>query len=98
MKRPLPPFIPPLFKSDSAVLSFSATKDGKLNVNYQGWDAGKVVLEALARALDEDADFVVRAMGEEGSAAALLVYRRDFNVPPSGGLRTVGYHLALVRQ
>jgi hypothetical protein len=29
----------------SAVLSFSATKDGKVNVNYQGWDAGKVVLE-----------------------------------------------------
>jgi transcriptional regulator with XRE-family HTH domain len=43
-------------------------------------------LEALARTLDEDADFVVRAMGEEGSAAALLVYRRDFDVPPSRGL------------
>ena len=56
-------------------------------------------LEALAHTLDEDADSVVRAMGEQGStAAALLVYRRDYDVPPSRGLRTVGYHLALVRR
>jgi hypothetical protein len=26
-------------------LALSASKDGKVNVNYQGWDAGKVVLE-----------------------------------------------------
>jgi Transposase, Mutator family len=53
----------------------------------------------LAHTLDEDADFVVRAMGEQGSGAAVLVvYRRDYDVPPSGGLRTVGYHLALVRR
>jgi hypothetical protein len=45
VKRPPPPVIPPLFKADSAVLSFSASKDGKVNVNYQGWDAGKVVLD-----------------------------------------------------
>jgi hypothetical protein len=37
--------IPPLFKADSATLAFSASKDGKVNVNYAGWDAGKVVLE-----------------------------------------------------
>jgi transcriptional regulator with XRE-family HTH domain len=56
-------------------------------------------LEALAHTLDEDADYVVRAMGEQGSAAAaLLVYRRDYDVPPTRGLRTVGYHLALVRR
>jgi transcriptional regulator with XRE-family HTH domain len=56
-------------------------------------------LEALAHTLDEDADSVVRAMGEQGStAAALLVYRRDYDVPPSRGLRTVGYHLALIRR
>ena len=56
-------------------------------------------LEELAHTLDEDADFLVRAMGEQGSAAAaLLVYRRDYDVPPSRGLRTVGYHLALVRR
>jgi transcriptional regulator with XRE-family HTH domain len=56
-------------------------------------------LEELAHTLDEDADYLVRAMGEQGSAAAaLLVYRRDYDVPPSRGLRTVGYHLALVRR
>jgi transcriptional regulator with XRE-family HTH domain len=52
-------------------------------------------LEALARTLDEDADFVVRTMGEQGSEdPVLLVYRRDHDIPPSRGLRTVGYHLA----
>jgi transcriptional regulator with XRE-family HTH domain len=56
-------------------------------------------LEMLAHTLDEDADFVVRAMGEQGSGAAVLVvYRRDYDVPPSRGLRTVRYHLALVRR
>jgi hypothetical protein len=39
------PPIPPLFKADTATLAFSASKDGKLSVNYQGWDVGKVVLE-----------------------------------------------------
>ena len=43
-------------------------------------------LEALARTLDEAADSVVRGMGEQGSAAAvLIVYRRDYDVPPSRG-------------
>jgi hypothetical protein len=56
-------------------------------------------LEALARTLDEAADSVVRGMGEQGSAAAvLIVYRRDYDVPPSRGLRTVRCHLALVRR
>jgi transcriptional regulator with XRE-family HTH domain len=32
------------------------------------------------------------------AAAALLVYRRDYDVPPTRGLRTVGYHLALARR
>jgi hypothetical protein len=39
------PPIPPLFKVDSATLVFSASKDGKVNVNYAGWDDRKVVLE-----------------------------------------------------
>ena len=30
-------------------------------------------LEELAHTLDEDADFLVRAMGEQGSAAAALI-------------------------
>ena len=36
---------PPLMKSERAVLSFAATKDGKITVNYGNWDATKVVLE-----------------------------------------------------
>jgi hypothetical protein len=40
-------------------------------------------LENLAHTLDEAADSVVRGMGEQGSAAAVLVvYRRDYDVPP----------------
>src|SRR6516225_8512728 len=35
----------PLFKADSATLSFYAAKDGKISVSYQGWDASKTVLE-----------------------------------------------------
>jgi hypothetical protein len=35
----------PLFKADSATLSFYATKDGKVSVSYQGWDQSKVVLD-----------------------------------------------------
>ena len=34
----------PLFKADSATLSFYATKDGKISVSYQGWDQSKTVL------------------------------------------------------
>jgi hypothetical protein len=37
--------IAPLFKADSATLSFYATKDGKITVSYQGWDQSKVVLD-----------------------------------------------------
>jgi hypothetical protein len=39
------PPIPPLFKADTATLAFSASKDGKVTVTYQGWDDRKVVLE-----------------------------------------------------
>jgi hypothetical protein len=35
--------IPPLFKADSATLAFSASKDGKLSLNYARWDASKIV-------------------------------------------------------
>jgi transcriptional regulator with XRE-family HTH domain len=56
-------------------------------------------LEGLAHTLDETADFVVQAMGEQGSAAAaFLVYRDGRDVLPCRGLRTVGYHLALARR
>jgi hypothetical protein len=37
--------IPPLFKADSATLAFSATKDGKVSVSYQGLDDHRVVLK-----------------------------------------------------
>jgi hypothetical protein len=40
-----PPEIAPLFKADNATLSFYATKDGKISINYQGWDQSKTVLE-----------------------------------------------------
>jgi hypothetical protein len=36
--------IAPLFKADSATLSFYATKEGKISVSYQGWDQSKTVL------------------------------------------------------
>ena len=39
------PDIAPLFKADSATLSFYATKDGRITVTYQGWDQSKVVLD-----------------------------------------------------
>jgi hypothetical protein len=39
------PEISPLFKADSATLSFYASKDGKISVSFSGWDANKVVLE-----------------------------------------------------
>ena len=55
--------------------------------------------KALARELDQAADATVRAMNEVGSApAALALYRRDEDVPPSTGLPTPGCHLALVRR
>src|SRR5262249_23642845 len=44
--RKVPP-IPSLFKADTAVLSFSASKDGKVTVGYPGWDSNKVVLVGL---------------------------------------------------
>jgi hypothetical protein len=31
--------------ADSATLSFYATKDGKISVSFQGWDASKTVLD-----------------------------------------------------
>ena len=40
----MPVEIPPLFKADSATLSFYAAKDGKISVSYQGWDQSKTVL------------------------------------------------------
>jgi hypothetical protein len=35
----------PPFKADTATLVFSASKDGKLPVNYAGREANKIVLE-----------------------------------------------------
>jgi hypothetical protein len=37
--------ISPLFKSDSATRPFYASKDGKITVNFSGWEQNRVVLE-----------------------------------------------------
>jgi hypothetical protein len=42
--------IPPLFKADSATLAFSASKDGKLSLNYARWDASKIEPKGFLRA------------------------------------------------
>jgi hypothetical protein len=42
---PKPPSIAPLFKADSATLTFYASKDGKVSVSFQGWDDKKAVLD-----------------------------------------------------
>jgi transcriptional regulator with XRE-family HTH domain len=52
-------------------------------------------LNAWAYALDQTAQAVTMRTGDP---AALLVYRRDRDVPPWTGLRTAGCHLALVRR
>ena len=44
-ERPYRDRQPQLFKADNATLSFYATKDGKITVSYQGWDATKTVLD-----------------------------------------------------
>ena len=40
MAQPKTVQIPPLFKADSATLSFYATKDGKISISYSGWEGG----------------------------------------------------------
>jgi hypothetical protein len=40
--------IAPLFKADSVTFSFYPTKDGKISVNYQGWDQSKTVLVSVS--------------------------------------------------
>jgi hypothetical protein len=50
--RGAPERIPPLFKADTANLTVSASKDGKLRVVYAGWDdanAGAHGVEARKR-------------------------------------------------
>ena len=39
------PEISPLFKCDSATLAFYGLKDGKITVNFFGWEQNRVVLE-----------------------------------------------------
>ena len=39
------PAIPPLFKADTATLTFSKQANGQVRVVYAGWDDNKVVLE-----------------------------------------------------
>jgi len=56
----------PLFKADSATLSFYATKDGKISVSYQGWDQSKTVLAGQ--------QFVVT--WSQGQVEARIVERR----------------------
>jgi hypothetical protein len=56
-------------------------------------------LVALARALDEAADAVVRMIREATPAPAVfMVYRRDRDVPAWSQWRTAGCHLALARR
>jgi hypothetical protein len=38
--------ISPLFKADSATRAFYGLKDGKITVNFSGWEQNRVVLEA----------------------------------------------------
>ena len=52
-------------------------------------------LNAWAYALDQTAQAIIM---RTGAPAALLVYRRDQDVPPWTGLRTAGCHLAMVRR
>jgi hypothetical protein len=40
------PEISPLFKADSATRTFYGLKDGKITVNFSGWEQNRVVLEA----------------------------------------------------
>jgi hypothetical protein len=58
---------PPLLKAEVAVLSFSASKDGKLRVTYTGWDDAKVALEGQ--------EFVVIA-GSKGVEARIRDRKR----------------------
>ena len=37
------PVTAPLFKADSATLTLSGEKDGKIRVNYPGWEDARVV-------------------------------------------------------
>ena len=39
------PEISPLFKCDSATRAFYGLKDGKITVNFSGWEQNQVVLE-----------------------------------------------------
>jgi hypothetical protein len=66
-RRPREEF-PPLFKADSANLTVSASKDGKLRMVYGGWDDAKVVLP--------DEVLELRASSQGGGGADLT--------PPSG--------------
>jgi hypothetical protein len=59
--------IPPLFKAENPTLTFSASKDGKLRVNYAGWDDAKVALEGQ--------EFVVIA-GPQGVEARIRDRKR----------------------
>jgi hypothetical protein len=52
-------------------------------------------LRAWVYALDQTAQAITM---RPGVPAALLLYRRDRDVPPWTGLRTAGCHLALVRR
>jgi hypothetical protein len=40
------PEISPLFRRDSATRAFYGLKDGKITVNFSGWEQNGVVLEA----------------------------------------------------
>ena len=64
--------IPPLFKADRRTVLAFEPKDGKIIVNYAGWDQNKVALEGQV----EGQDFVV-SLGPQGLEGRILDRRRD---------------------
>jgi hypothetical protein len=63
--------ISPLFKCDSSTRAFYGLKDGKITVNFSGWEQNRVVLEGQA--------FEVRWGRPQGVAGA-----NGGHVPESG--------------
>src|SRR6516164_10026130 len=65
-----PSEIAPLFKADSVTPSFYATKDGKISVSYQGWDA-----RSLSRAKDTELHLWRHRCGPEISSSSTICQR-----------------------
>jgi hypothetical protein len=78
------PPIPPLFKADSATLTFYGSKDGKVSVSYQGWDAAKVAQEGQVFEVSRSGgQFRARANGQGVMAGVGPMVRPTAAVGPS---------------